>query len=311
MRKRGVEVLLGLVFATMMLVVGCKPSVPSEFISEDDMEDILYDYHMADAMAHQSGGDDGANVIAYRAAILKKYGVTEAEFDTSMVYYMRHTDRLHTMYEHIAERLENKARDLGSSEGTLASLSKTRVAGDTVDVWKGEKALALIPNAPYNVYSFSVTPDSSYHKGDTFILAFNSSFIFQDGMRDGIAAMAIVFKNDSITSRIMHLSSSNRVNITLEDGGALGIKEIRGYFFLNKNQDANSSSSTLHLMTISNIHLFRCRNSKSQSTQPNAAGQTPGDSAKRNPQRIPVSGAPPSNIDSMKEPTPPPPVPVR
>ena len=85
---------LFLAFCVMALIlsiaVSCKPSVPSTFISPDDMEDLLYDYHLADALAGQAKGDYAENVIAYRAAVLKKYGVSQEKFDTSMVYYMRH-----------------------------------------------------------------------------------------------------------------------------------------------------------------------------------------------------------------------------
>ena len=37
--------------ALLLMVIGCKPTVPSEYIQPDDMEDILYDYHLAEAMA--------------------------------------------------------------------------------------------------------------------------------------------------------------------------------------------------------------------------------------------------------------------
>ena len=42
----------------LMLVVACKPTVPSEYIQPGDMEDILYDYHLALAMSRQTGGDE-------------------------------------------------------------------------------------------------------------------------------------------------------------------------------------------------------------------------------------------------------------
>ena len=63
----------------LMLVVACKPSVPSEYIQPDDMEDILYDYHLALAMSRQKGGTEmDFNRSLYFQSVLKKYGVTEA-----------------------------------------------------------------------------------------------------------------------------------------------------------------------------------------------------------------------------------------
>ena len=61
----------------LMLVVACKPSVPSEYIQPGDMEDILYDYHLALAMSRQKGGGDlDFNRSLYFRSVLKKHGVT-------------------------------------------------------------------------------------------------------------------------------------------------------------------------------------------------------------------------------------------
>ena len=49
-----------IVFLFLVLLTACSPKVPSEYIQPDDMEDILYDYHVAQAMAieNRQGGFD-------------------------------------------------------------------------------------------------------------------------------------------------------------------------------------------------------------------------------------------------------------
>lgn len=286
MKYRVVTLLSWIAVALAMFVTGCRPTVPSDIIPDGEMEDILYDYHLAESMAQQDYDQYKTNVMAYQTAVFKKHGITKADFDTSMVYYMRHTDRLHAIYKRVAARMEDKARTLGSSEGTLASLARVSLSGDTADIWRGDKTIALVPNKPYNLYTFSYTPDSSYHKGDSFILTMHSDFIFQDGMRDGLAMLALVFKNDSVASRVIHMSSSTLHNITLEDADTLGIKEVKGFFLLNKNNQGNASASTLHLMTLSNIHLLRCRKPKDKPKQLKVGDKIPDDSLRREPQRM-------------------------
>ena len=80
----------------LMLLASCKPSVPSEYIQPDDMEDILYDYHVAQALARNdgAGGQLDLKKTVYYRAVLQKHGVTEAEFDSTLVYYFSHVDRL-------------------------------------------------------------------------------------------------------------------------------------------------------------------------------------------------------------------------
>ena len=245
----------------LVSTIGCNND--DTFISQSEMEDILYDYHIADAMAREAKGGYDKNSLVYRAAVLKKYGVTQAKFDTSMVYYMRHTDVLHKMYENIAERMEEEARNLGAdaSGGSLTAM------GDSADVWKGPTSMVLIPNQPYNLYTFDFRTDTTFHKGDHILLAFKSDFIFQDGMRDGIAVLAVVFNNDSVASRTSHLSSSMPMTLQIDDNDSLGIRQVKGFFMLSKNNDSNSSSTTLQLMSISNIQLLRIH-SKQQPQKP-------------------------------------------
>jgi hypothetical protein len=249
--------LLAIVGFFLLILAGCKPSVPSQYISPDDLEDLLYDYHLADAMAQQAPGDYAQNAIAYRAAVLKKHQVTQVEFDSSMVYYMRHADVLHDIYEDLAKRLEEDVEAMGGTGGAIA-ITGSSASGDTVDIWQGPRSLALIPVVPYNSHSFEFKTDSTVHKGDAFLLSFRSDFIFQDGSRDGVALLAVVFGNDSTTSQVMHLSSPQQMTLTVEDRDSLGVKAIKGFFMLNKSQLGNSSSTTLQLMSIGGIHLWRC-----------------------------------------------------
>ena len=126
MRKTLFLFIAALVVAT--LITGCNRE--SHILSSGEMEDILYDYHLADAMAQQAEGGYVKNAVAYRAAVLKKYDITQSEFDSSMVYYMRHTDELHTIYQHISDRMQDEANKVGASAMTAGVAS-----GDKSNVW--------------------------------------------------------------------------------------------------------------------------------------------------------------------------------
>ena len=69
------NIISGILFLLVgvLMVASCKPSTPSEFISSGDMENLLYDYHLADAMASQASGNYDENLVAYRSAVLKKW----------------------------------------------------------------------------------------------------------------------------------------------------------------------------------------------------------------------------------------------
>ena len=247
-----------------MLVIifeGCKPGVPSEYLQPGEMEDILYDYHVADGMAYAEGNyaDLSYRRKAYREAALRKHGVTEAELDSSLVYYYRHTEELHEIYANLAKRLNNDAIALGATANELSQFGSVTAQGDTATVWRNERTVALIPQAPYNTVSFDVKADTAYHKGDKMILSFDNQFIFQDGIKDGIAMLAVTYINDSTATLINHITSDMPYNLQIADADRIGIKRVWGFIHLGNG--GSTSSQSLKLMSVSNMRLLRMHTS--------------------------------------------------
>lgn len=252
----------------ILLQFSCKPSVPSRYIQPDDMEDILYDYHLAEGLSNQNG--DTQSLLVYKTAILKKYNVSNADFDSSMVYYVRHTEELHKIYEHLAERINAEAISLGATAGDLDKYGVIGSKGDTADVWIEAKTAVLSQYSSFNLRSYSIKADTAYHKGDRLMLNFDTQFIFQEGMRDGVAVLAIVFSNDSVANQIVHMSSSNHYSMQIGDDGHLGIKEVKGFFLLNNGVNNQTNALTaLRMMLIYNIRLIRIHEQKDKSVKAN------------------------------------------
>lgn len=246
--------LLGLTLA--FVLVSCKPSVPSKYLSPGEMEDILYDYHLTMAMADNSS-DRAVTQRVYLDAVYKKYGITEAEFDSSMVYYTRHIDRLHDIYENLSERLSDEALSLGASASDINIYGVQGTKGDTANIWPGSRAMVLSQQIPYNSSSFSFKADSAFHKGDRLNLEFDAQFLFQSGMRDGIAVIAVKFANDSVASQMLHVSNTQHYVLSVEDRDNLLIKEVRGFFLLGNGSAGDAKSPSMRLLVLQNIRLIR------------------------------------------------------
>lgn len=253
------------VFAVFMLgmIVACKPSIPRKYIQPDKMEKILYDYHLAQGIAQSGGSYDShereMNENIYRDAVFKKHGVTKAEFDSSMVYYFRHTDKINSIYERLTKRLSNEAMALGASASDVNKLITISNTGDTANIWRGDREVVIIPIAPYNRMTFSYPADSTFHAGDKLMLNFDTQFLYQDGSKDGVALLSIKFSNDSIANRVTHMSSSSSYTLQLTDEKHLGIKEVKGFVYLGNN---DSKSTTLKIMFVKNLQLIRMRESR-------------------------------------------------
>lgn len=254
MKKLAVAALM-----VVALMASCKPSLPSDIIPKDEMESILYDYHIALAMGHNNIDGQGATSIALREAVFKKHDVTSAEFDSSMVYYMRHTEQLRAIYEDLTDRMNREAVALGGSASDQSRFGDITSKGDTTNVWSQATTLILSTNKPFNNHSFELKADTSYHKGDRFMLDFDAQFIIQDGMRDGVAVLAVTFKNDSVASHTVRVQNSQHYSLDVSDGDTIGVKNVKGYFLLGTGDFSSNSSSasTLKLMFLQNIRLVR------------------------------------------------------
>lgn len=247
------------VMALLFCVSSCKPSLPGGVLSKGKMTDILYDYHLALAMAHMDDNGDKGQSLAYREAVLRKHDVTSAEFDSSMVYYMRHTELLEDVYKDLTDRYNNEITAMGGSAkegGEFANLSAT---GDTANVWNLATSMVFMPVQPFNSTSFDIKVDSTFHKGDRLMLDFDAQFIYQDGMRNGVAMLAVQFGNDSIAQRTIMIQSTQHYSVELSDADSLGIKSVKGYFMLMNDDNGTgvSSQTTLKLMFLEHIKLIR------------------------------------------------------
>lgn len=271
------------VMALLFCVSSCKPSLPSGVLSKGKMTDILYDYHLALAMAHMDDNGDKGQSLAYREAVLRKHDVTSAEFDSSMVYYMRHTELLEDVYKDLTDRYNSEITAMGGSAkegGEFANLSAT---GDTANVWNLAASMVFMPVKPFNSTSFDIKVDSTFHKGDRLMLDFDAQFIYQDGMRNGVAMLAVQFGNDSIAQRTIMIQNTQHYSVELSDADSLGIKSVKGYFMLMNDDNGTgvSSQTTLKLMFLEHIKLIRMHPQKPVASLAGSSSSASSDSLRK------------------------------
>ena len=261
---------IGAVISTMCL--GCKPSVPSDVIQPGEMEDILFDYYLSREMAMKPSSEGSVPYLRsmYYYAVLNKHGITEAEFDSSLVYYYGHADELAKIYRRVNDRMENYGKSLGINTngfgGTFTTYSQT---GDTANIWRGATSIMLMPSAPYNRFDFSMKADTSFHKGDSFMLTFMTSYMYQTGTKEAFAYMDVRYSNDSIASFSTSINGSGMSQLRVMECRNRDIKELRGFILVNKGND---NSETLKLMFIDNIQLVRFHRNEQKNAQ---GGSTP------------------------------------
>ncbi len=224
-------------------------------LSEKKMENVLFDYHVAEGIARMKSADSTQQRVLFNA-VLEKHNISQAQFDSSMIFYMKHADRLHGIYEHLSERLTNEGR-LQGLEGNNLSMAFT-LEGDTANLWNLETEKVLTPYNPDNLLKFNIVADTSFLAGDKLIMSFRTDFFYQDGTRNAYAAFSVRFLNDSVVTRTKQLTSQGLTTFEVNDDKRLGVKEILGYIMQRPpTSKSERHSSSLRLMIVSDIKLIR------------------------------------------------------
>ena len=246
------------------LLVACKPSVPSEYIQPDDMEDLLVDYHLAQAMAQQQDGSYEESQYRrelYLDAVLKKHGITRADFDSSLVYYYIRADRFQKIYKRVADQLSEQALAMGTSQSEIDRYATLSANGDTANVWADRTEAVLTPYAPYNRFDFSIDADTTFRKGDSFMLSFQTDYLYQSGSKTAVAHLTVTYDNDSIVSNTSHISVSGTTQLRVAAINDLTVKKIRGFIYLSPGSE---KTTTLRLMLLSHMHFIKFRRQESK-----------------------------------------------
>lgn len=250
------------VILLVLMTVGCKPKVPSKLVQPDDLEDILYEYHLAQSMARNEHTLDASyNQTKYFLAVLEKHHVSEAVFDSSLVYYCTHAERLKEIYANVYERLANDAKKLGASVGDINRYSQYSETGDTANIWRDETAMLLIPHPTKNRFDFVIKADSTFKVGDSFMFQFVAEHIWQSGSKDAIVCIKTIYEKDSVLQSVNHVSMSGISQLRVPSNTTLNIKELRGFIYLPQGEDNNE---VRRLMFINQIQLIRFHNKEIQ-----------------------------------------------
>ena len=239
----------------VLMVIGCKPKVPLEIIQPDKLEDILYDYHVSQAMAKasfSSESDYERNKLFY--AVLKKHGVSEAEFDSSLVYYYIRLERLYPIYRRVSDRLAAEAKGLGVAAGELNRYSQYGENGDTANIWTQDSEALLIPRPTMNRFDFVVKADSTFRLGDSFMFQFMTQYIWQSGMKDAVVCVKTAYEGDSVIQTTSHISAPGIAQMHIPLNRTLKVKEMRGFIYLTNNQE---DADMRRMLFISQIQFIR------------------------------------------------------
>ena len=237
--------------AGLALMTSCGKQIPSDIIQPKQMEKVLYDYHLSLSMAQSS---KNVEKEAQRNYVFQKHNITEAEFDSSMVWYARESKELLAIYENLNKRFN---REYSHIERLLESRedanSQSFVSGDTVNIWrKGD--IHWFNTAPlYRQLAFEIKADTTFHPQDAFLWSMDCHFLTEGKI---VMGMNVIFDNDSVIGTTKTIETSGKHEIYLQTDSAYQIKTLNGFIYVPEQDATNLDPKVLaHHIALTRYHM--------------------------------------------------------
>ena len=238
----------------MFLLMACDDR-PKDVLSRGKMEDVLYDYHIMQGIIDELPSEEReAKAQDYINAVFEKHGITEAQFDSSIVYYNRHTKDLHKIYSNLKERYSTVNDEIQLVNGNNDMMAVFATGGDTTNLWNSAKLLALRNKDLLNRESFTIQADTSFRRQDQFILTLSPLFIRENQGDYDIqlhVGLSILYASGKHAGMTRMLNTSGIQQLTLQTSPDEDIKTITGFFYYR------GKKTTRNLCLIDNISLVR------------------------------------------------------
>ena len=214
----------------MFLLMACDDR-PKDVLSRGKMEDVLYDYHIMQGIIDELPSEEReAKAQDYINAVFEKHGITEAQFDSSIVYYNRHTKDLHKIYSNLKERYSTVNDEIQLVNGNNDMMAVFATGGDTTNLWNSAKLLALRNKDLLNRESFTIQADTSFRRQDQFILTLNPLFIRENQGDYDIqlhVGLSILYASGKHAGMTRMLNTSGIQQLTLQTSPDEDIKTIQ------------------------------------------------------------------------------------
>ena len=253
--KKGHLILI--LYSLILCLQACSPSLPSGILDEDEMTDVLVDYHLAQGMADAQNDNIEVTRYKYIQAVFQKHHITEAEFDSSMVYYSGRSEEFTHIYNNVVNRVQAQAERLGleaaETQDRFASLTSE---GDTANIWLGKDFTCVVPNQVGCIYSFQMKADSTFRPGDSFIWRFKTQFVARSMNNEAIALLNFYYEKDTVASVNYLLRNSPKNELRHNPGrglDSLNLRSITGFIYLPMVNTADPPRPLL----VSEIQLIR------------------------------------------------------
>lgn len=208
--------------------------VPDGVLSERKMQEVLVDMSLAEALIgsdYKSYMELPKKNAVYRS-IFEKHGITQAEYDSSLIWYGKNLDIYMRVQDKALAELNKQKKALGNIQPDATPSSRK----DSVNIWNRFDYLTFSPQSSYNGVYFDFVPDGGYPAGSSFVLSMNVWGLNRQMTQAPVVRMSV--EQPDTTFTVVHYLTHNGLNELLVNSRPLKrVERVYGYIRLDRSPD--------------------------------------------------------------------------
>ena len=235
-QKNKFNSLIFLFFSIILLLTACD-NRPKGVLSQREMTEVLIDIHKLDASLNEIGLQYGhyPDKVPYYNNLLLKHGITEAIFDSSLVWYTKNPIKFERVYDDVILALNEQENQV--KRGKYHFIDSVELAKVKENIWNKRNKYVLTKDSTRTQLNFEIK-NSNLLYGDVYILKFLQRIAPKDSCSKRYVFLQINYSNGRI-QRAYALAHNDsllrRFKIELPANKKLKIKSIAGKLLGSKN----------------------------------------------------------------------------
>ena len=245
----------------VVFIIGCDKA-PDGIIKESTMVDLMTEMHKMETIIemHPELFPSDSSKRLIKQSLFKKYDITQAEYDTSLIWYAQNIETYEKVYKKVVKNLQeeqaelaeemNKGRNLsGRGNERPGSHKMYPASGDTADLWLNDRTYMLTSGLNMGYINFEIAPDKEHKLGDHYslnmkLLGFDNNFVL---------VLATEYKDGSISFSSRNAVTTGWINIDLQSDKNRQVRRIYGY--INYQMRGGSSIAFIDSVALVRTHL--------------------------------------------------------
>ena len=145
---------------------------PKGVLNKNDMTNILFEMHKLDGsfVAKNIYYNSGDEKERYYKSILDKYNTTQADFDSSLIWYSKNPKKFEKIYETVYEQLNQLDEDV--KKGKYHPIDSIEFFKVKTNIWNKATKYEFTKDSTRNKINFEIT-NIGFLYGDIYILSYN------------------------------------------------------------------------------------------------------------------------------------------